>query len=202
MNEYPEIDYPYTLYFQGIAMPKWSNCWQFQSLSEGDIEWPLDQVHACIDHCGQIESEERDYFLIAAQQMLLAMIDGRDEFMTDSDQFSVADCQVIYAALIEGLQQMIMIAEREQVVFWIGGYEQDRERLVEAIRRFHLGEQHPDYFVPPHRLRRQRERLFTLNAQRKDLRRRLATIGPHKSLKRFIHELKDRPDLGSAQHLP
>lgn len=191
MTLYPDSDFPFTFYFQGIAMPKWSNCWHFQPVDGGDVEWYVDQVHTRIDHVGVIESEESAVFTIAAQQVLLQSIDHKEKFTPHVD-FSEKDREAVYQGLLAGLRQMIALAEAEEVVFWTGGYESDRATLVDAVRRFRLGDQHPDYFQPRHRIRRREERLFQLNYQRKELRRRLATIGSDKVLKRFIYELKDR----------
>src|SRR5882724_10696201 len=98
--------------------------------------------------------------------------------------YSSEERESIYDGLISGLQQMISISEMEEVVFWTSGYQKDCDRLVDALRRFRLGNQHPEYFQPWHRVRRRNDKLSHINYQRKDLRRRLATIGPNKPLKR------------------
>lgn len=196
MDDYPEADFPYTLYFQGIAMPKWSNCWHFQPVADSSVDWYIDQVHGRMDHVGNMESEESDIFLIAAQQVLLQAIDRKDEFVGQPDIGTSSEfMEMIYASFMDGLQQMIRLAEKADVVFWTSGYQKDCDNLLDAMRRFRLGPQHPDYFHPLHRIRRQQDRRFHLNSQRKQMRQRLATVGPDKQLKRFIHELKDRPEV-------
>src|SRR5882724_7891248 len=45
MLNHLESDFPWTLYFQGIAMPKWSNCWHFQPVADSDVDWYVEQVH-------------------------------------------------------------------------------------------------------------------------------------------------------------
>ncbi|MCX6956504.1 MAG: hypothetical protein NTV51_30595 [Verrucomicrobia bacterium] len=164
-------------------------------MADSHVDWYIDQVHGRMDHVGNIESEESDIFLIAAQQVLLQAIDRKDEFVRQSDIGPTDDLVVIYANFLSGLQQMIHLAEKEDVVFWTSRYQKDCDNLVDAIRRFRLGPQHPDYFHPRHRRERQRDKLFHLNWQRKQMRQRLATLGPDKAMKRFIHELKDRPEV-------
>lgn len=193
MDDYPARDFPYTLYFQGIPMPKWSNCWHFQPVADdSNVEWYVAHVLGRMDHVGNIESEEADIFLIAAQQILLEAIDRKNEFTYDTSLTSDTK-ETIHAGFISGLQQMIKMAEAEEVVFWTGGYQKDCDALLDALRRFRLGSQHPEYFQPRHRIERHRDKIFHLNGQRKKMRQRLTSLGSDKALKRFIHELKDRP---------
>lgn len=172
-------------------MPKWSNCWHFLSIADSPVDWYVDQVFTRVHHVGVIESEEADIFLIAAQQVLLQLLDPKEEIFFDLGR-SQEECATIREGLLSGLQQMIVASEHEEVVFWTSGYDADHKKLVDTLQRFRLGDQHSEYVPPPHRLHRQQETLLHLNSQRKEMRRRLATIGPDKNLKRFIHELKDR----------
>lgn len=81
MDEYPDRDFAWTLYFQGVAMPRWANCWHFQPVADSGVDWAVDQVHGRLDHVGVIESEESDTFVIAAQQVLLSMLARKAEFV-------------------------------------------------------------------------------------------------------------------------
>lgn len=169
-----------------------SNYWHLQFVDEkSPAESCIEGIFGRLDHDG-VESEEGDRFVIAAQEVLLQAIDRREEFLgdfegTDDEQ------KKQYGALINGLQQMIALSEGEAVVFWTNGTAADQAQLIEAIRRFRLGKAHPDYFWPRHRQWRESERIFQINWQRKELRQRLMTSDPDKSLKRFIHNLADRP---------
>lgn len=191
MDEYPEIDFPWTHYFQGVPMPRWSNCWHFLPVADSSVDWYLDQVRGRLDHVGTIESEEAAVFAIAAQQVLLNALDRKEEFLREVE-CPTMEREAVYQGLLSGLQQMIATCDREEVVFWTSGYARDREILVDAIRRFQLGSAHPDYFTPPHRIRRRQEHLLHLNIQRRALRGRSSTAGFDKALKRFLHELGDR----------
>jgi hypothetical protein len=191
MDEYPDSDFPWTLYFQGVAMPKWANCWYFHPMADSSVDWYVDQVHGRLDHVGVIESENSDIFAIVAQQVLLSMLERKEEFIRELDH-PPAEREGIYDGLLSGLQRMIVISDDEEVVFWTSGYVRDQEKLIDAMRRFRLGASHPDYFCPPHRIRRRQERLSHLNLQRRKLRGRSATTGLPKAVKRFLHDLDDR----------
>jgi hypothetical protein len=191
MDEYPDSDFPWTHYFQGAAMPRWSNCWHFQPVAESGVDWYLDQVRGRLDHVGGIESEESEVFAIAAQQVLLSALERKDEFLRELN-YPMQEREGIYQGFLSGLQLMIASCDHEEVVFWTSGYEHDGTKLIDAIRRFRLGEAHPEYFRPPHRIRRREERLLHLNMQRTELRRRSSTAGFDKALKRFLHDLKNR----------
>lgn len=192
-DDYPDSDHPWTFYFQGKAMPKWSNCWHWQTIAESRVGSYVDLVITRIDHVGTIESEESENFTIAAQQTLIALIDQK-EALSPYPAVSVEETQEIYENLIKGIQEMISISEQHDVVFWTSGYDDDQKMIQDAIARFELGETHADYLEPPHRVRQRNQRLFELNWQRKELRRRIDTIGRDKALKTFLHNLKDKKD--------
>jgi hypothetical protein len=191
MGEYPENDFPWTLYFQGKAMPRWSNCWHFQPVPDGKYDWYLDRVQTRLHHVGQLESDEAGIFLIAAQEVLIHVIDHKQPFLEGAKDLSDPP-ESVYESFISGLCAMIQIAETESVVFWTSGYEADDQMVTEAVRRFQLGAAHPDYLVPPHRIAEQTRIESNIEWQRKDLRRRSQQRGVAKELKRFLHDLPKR----------
>jgi hypothetical protein len=191
-NDYQEADSPWTLYFQGEAMPKWSNCWMWIGVPDSNMDWYVDQVRGRIDHQG-IESEDSEIFIIAAQQTLIAAIDIRDSFASHPPTRPEED-RKIYANLIEGIFKMIAIAETTDVVFWTSGYDRDKENLQEAISKYQLGETHPDFSPPPHRARRRDELLFNLNWSRKKLRKRIQDGKLEKMFRNHLHNLKKIED--------
>jgi hypothetical protein len=193
MPEYPSSEFPWPFYFQELHLPKWSNCWHLLRIPDTWVDRYVDRVWGRIDHVGNIESEDADVFIIAAQQVLLEAIAQKEEFLRDEDwDRRPEDLQMIYDALLLGLRKTIEAAERTDVVFWTAGHPEDGEAVLEAIRRFQLGPQHVDYLEPPHRVQQKWDVRSKMNHQRKELRRCLAAIGPNKVLKRFIHDLKDR----------
>jgi len=193
-SDYPDRDFPYTFYFQGIEMPKYSNQWWANPPKGNRHDQYIDLVYSRIDHVGNIESEEADNFLIVAQEVLLLLLTEKEEDFTVDGIKTPELLKEIRTNLISGYQQMIRIADQEEVIFWTSGYPADLERLNDAIRRFKLGPGHPDYFEPRHRRDRRDSRLSAINWQRGDLRRLLPTLGRNKPLKTWLHNLKDKPN--------
>lgn len=195
-RDYPAADFPWTLYFHGVEMPKWSNCWGFLPLPEKHPDWDAGLVYSRIDHVGQVESEEADTFIVAAQQMLLASVDQYEGFLhRAAAEVPTESLELAYQNLQSGLRQMILLAEKETVVFWAGGYTDAADLAREAVRRFKLGHGSPDYLEPPHRLTRARDRALTIDLQRTLLRRHVSEGGGlDKSMRRFVLELPKRTE--------
>ena len=191
MDEYPDSDFPWTFYFQGLAMPRWSNCWQFQPVPDRSYDWYLDRVHTRLHHVGKLESEEATIFLVAAQEVLIQAIDHKAAFL-DGVRDLADPPETVFDRFISGLGAMIQIAETESVVFWTSGYEADGRNVAEAVRRFRLGPPHPDFIVPPHRITEKAKTETIIEWQRKELRRRSQKRGLKKELKRILHDLPKR----------
>lgn len=191
MDEYPESDFPWTFYFQGLAMPRWSNCWHFQPVPDGHHDWYLDRVHTRLHHVGHLESEEAGIYLVAAQEVLIQAIDHKAAFLAGVRDLSDQP-ETVFDSFISGLCATIKIAETESVVFWTSGYEADGRNVTEAVRRFRLGAQHPDFIVPPHRIAEKAKTETAIEWQRKELRRRSQQRGLARDLKRNLHDLPKR----------
>ncbi len=188
-DDYPDSDFPYTLYFQGVALPRWSNCWCFIKLRESPADWFVERVWGRIDHVGVIESEEAGIAIIAAQQVLREMIERPEEcFQFDGASDGAPRIRSeVFAGVIGGLRRMIELAESEEVVFWTSGYSADLDRLREAVGKFRTGE-----LTPPHRITWKREIEQEIWNQRRDLRRLAHLTCEEKDLRRFIHQLPRR----------
>lgn len=176
-----EDDFPFTLYFQDRVMPKWSNWWIYPSDYNDnieplghDVEWCVKSVISGMQHCCCLNSEESPIFIIAAQRVLLELVRDVPSFEESYHQLasvtriseSLAD---VYNGVISGLIEMIKIAEQADVVFYSSGYPEDQKVVIEAMRRFSLGDGHLDYLLPLHRAVRQRSDLMCVNRQRKEL---------------------------------
>lgn len=187
-DDYPESDFPYTLFFQGIALPRWANCWGFVAAPDAEAEWFVDRVWGRIDHVGIVESEEAGIFIIAAQKLLRVMLQNPADCLRYApDKGESLSYEVIYAGLVGGLRRMIELAEYEDVVFWTSGYPRDGEMLREAITKYRAGE-----FIPPHRTKWRHEIETMIWTQRRDLRRLAASGNVEKETRRFIHALPSR----------
>jgi hypothetical protein len=188
-DDYPDSDFPYTLFFQGVAMPQWANCWGFVKLPESSADWFVDRIWGRIDHVGIVESEEAGIFTIAAQQVLCAMLESPDDCLQYEETAEGAPRlrTPVYAGIIGGLRQMIELAESEEVVFWTSGYVRDADRLREALGKYRAGE-----LTPPHRIKGRQEIEQQIWTQRRELRRLAQSGRAEKEIRRFIHALPQR----------
>lgn len=188
-DEYPDSDFPYTLFVQGVAMPQWANCWGFVELRESQADWFVDRVWPRIDHVGNIESEDAGIFTIAAQRVLCEMLERPDDCLKyeDTSEGTPRLRDGAYAGIIGGLRQMIELAESEEVIFWTSGYARDAERLRNALGKYRSGE-----LIPPHRTKWKAEIEQQIWAQRRELRRLAQSRSAEKEIRRFIHALPPR----------
>jgi hypothetical protein len=198
-----DLDYPWTLYFNGEPMPRWSNCWSLCDLLKHAIK--SCEEHSCaeshadfsllmdrMDPAHTVESEDGDRFRICCLTLLVLLLRHKSAVLEklalfDPDDSSIAED--IYAGVRDGLIAMHALTLRDGIAFWSVGYDSDFERLTEAIRRSQLPSSHPDYLEPPH-LRAKREEV---TSRLRDLRCSLLEIVKtdhlSKDLRRFIHEL-------------
>jgi hypothetical protein len=61
-----------------------------------------------------------------------------------------AKAEEVYEGLIAAAFQMRDLTKQDGVAFWTSGYEADRLRLEEAMRRSLLDGKNPEYDAPPH----------------------------------------------------
>ena len=188
MSEYPDNEFPWTFYFNGIALPKWGACWGMAdvcSFNDPRKSWEWDvgprdiYILDCrIDHVGVVESADPDVFRYAVQEVLCILLDKREavfEKLRRSWDFP-ADLDEIYGGLVEAAFQMRELAVRDGRAFWISGYEAERLRLIEAIRRASLPPGSLDYAPPPH-VRSIRSQLESFWRQQAKTLHRVASAG-------------------------
>ena len=161
MSEYPDNEFPWNFYFNGIVMPKWGCCWSladvFKSI-EPDKHWDHEighrdiyMVECRIDHVGTIESEDPSLFIYVVQEVLTNLLYDRPTVEEKLRVGSLAKhAAEIYDGLVEAAFQMRELTSQHDYAFWTTGYEADRLRLVEAIRRSNLKSSDPDFQIPPH----------------------------------------------------
>ncbi len=191
--EFKDEDYPLVLFFQGVQMPKWAGYWpgipdykKVDITHYYDIDSYLDHVYGRIDH-DNLESEEAPSFILAAQRTLESILERPDAF--ERKDWSREQQAEIRTDVVEGLCQMIQLAEGEEVVFWTNGLTKDLEPHLEAIRRFRLGPGHPEYLEPPHRFWRRLAVLRQLDMQRDRLRDLVNTLPVDKNTQVFVQGL-------------
>ncbi len=131
MTDYPEKDFPWTFYFNGVAMPKWGACWpSFKPEMQANWDWdvgPRDfYVISCkIDHVGKVESASPHVFLYAVQELLCVLFTEREGVLERIRNWKhpQAKPQEVYQGLVDAAFAMRERTQKDGVAFWISGYE-------------------------------------------------------------------------------
>jgi hypothetical protein len=199
-DEYPESERPWTFYFNGEVMPKWGACWpskvmDFVPRSESYYadEEPgyLDIERFCckIDHAGGYESDDPGRFIFAVQAVLLILLNHKEAVLKEIGE----QAEEIYSGLVEAAFQMQALTVKHGYAFWTSGYEKDRLRLLDVIRRCHLPEDSPEYMLAPHLQRIESNIQSHTGRQVKEL-HELAQSGRfEKDLRRKLHMMTPLP---------
>ena len=210
-NDYPESEFPWTFYFNGETMPRWTNCWgacdMFHLVSKEIDEWDqritshdLVMLYRRIDHVGSVESEERGRFQVLALTLIEAMMTSeaailaaisRCEWVRDRG-FNTKD---IYHGVLDGLFKMVQLTERDGMSFWIAGHPTDRDHLLEFIRRTKLPQEHPDHYDSPHIRTDRLGAQFRYEQLRKEIIGVVHASGVPKDARRQVHELPHHQEL-------
>jgi hypothetical protein len=155
-DQYPESDFPWSFYFNGELMPKWGACWGLAQVTsflqlERDADQELGRrdiyiIYCKIDHVGVVESADPDVFIFAVQEVLHILLSQRDSVLAGlSDQ-----SPDVYSGLVAAAFRMRALAIQQRCAFWSSGYEEDRVRLLEALRRCQLPFDSPEFTLSPH----------------------------------------------------
>ena len=92
MSDYPDADWPYTFYFNGQELPKWSAQWHLCDLgvflNGFEDDWDefisykhIWQLQCRLDHVGVVESEDPGIFRVCVQEVLLRLIQHREDVL-------------------------------------------------------------------------------------------------------------------------
>ncbi|MFO1488351.1 MAG: hypothetical protein U1F83_04875 [Verrucomicrobiota bacterium] len=192
---YPEKDFPWTFYFNGAAMPKWGWCWSFSKYNDPQKSWDWDvgprdiYILECrIDHVGTIESADPDLFRYAVQESLCILLDNKESVFEDLRKTKAfpAKPEEIYEDLVEASFQMRELTIRNQCAFWTRGYESDRLKLMESMRRAFLPAGNPEFEPAPH-IRSIKTQLKSIwRGQAKKLHRVAASGGLSKEIRKRL----------------
>lgn len=200
---YPEHDFPWTHYFNGVPMPRWSNCGHLVPMLERAEDFMRDwdefvgfphlwRLQCRMDHCGVVESEQPDIFRLCC--LTLAFVLLRDEvaildsLAAEGAQYGGTPSEV-FTGVRDGLFAMHHRCLEDGIAFWTSGYETDRDFLRDSIRRNHLPQTDPDWLEAPHVQRNRSETELRISFIRRDI---IALIGTRqfpKDVRRLIHEL-------------
>jgi hypothetical protein len=195
-DEYPESDFPWSFYFNGEVMPKWGACWGMAQVAnflqlERDADQDLGHrdvyiIYCQIDHVGVVESADPDVFVYAVQEVLHILLSQRDSVFSSLSNKSPD----VYSGLVAATFRMRELAIQQRCAFWSSGYEEDRVRLVEVMRRCQLPPDSPDFTLSPH-IKRWRSALqFQRDWQVRQL-HQLAQSGQlDKDIRKRLHEIR------------
>lgn len=202
-QDYPDRDSPWRFYFNGVELPKWSATWCSASLLERAralmenwderIGWSDLWILYCrIDHVGIVESEDPLRFCVCASVLLEVLLSEESSLISELVAFAQernTTAEEVFSGLRDGLFQMLELATCDQIAFWTTGYEHDRVKLAETVRRHRLPVSHPDYLEAPHVKADRREAVLRLAFLRKDLRDLAFKRDFPKKISSFIHNL-------------
>jgi len=185
-TDYPESDFPYTFYFHGTAMPKWTSCWSYNPVvfKEDWIGYLCWLVKCKIDHVGVIESEDSEIMQICINRYLCAILENKDKVLMDlAKYYPDESSQEIVDSMISGLLLMGEIIAENPKVAWINGYDSDLKKLDEMLE---LKNQ-----VYPHEVNRKGDMKSAISSSLKDLRHYISNNESPKNVKKYA--LKPRP---------
>lgn len=202
MDPYPDEDFPWTFYFNGVAMPKWGACWGMADIGLSkdahNPSWDMEVgprdiwiIGGTIDHVGKVESADPKVFRYVVQEVLCTLLGNREVVLEKLGRawgFPV-DPEEVYGGLVEAAFQMRELAIRDNRAFWNNGYEADRLDLIEAIRRSSLPVDHPEHLPPPHVRTQQLWLEIHWKRQLKELHRIASSGGLNKPLRRRLLDL-------------
>lgn len=180
---YPQADWPYTFYFNGVQMPKWTAQWHLCGLqgllNDYTDDWDefigykhLRYLEIWLHQIGVIRSEDPLIFRVCAQEMLSLLLGRPDEVLKNIQAAAPLGLSApeILNGLTEGIAQMLALCEREGRAVWISGYPADQEfRLASMLSRLDPDPPRPSLELP-HVIQRREELLNRSRTQLKNLR--------------------------------
>lgn len=201
MSDYPDADWPYTFYFNGCELPKWSAQWHLCDL--GGVlngfkdDWDefigyqhIWQLQCRLDHVGGVESEDPGIFRVCVQEVLLQLIQHRGEIMKRLPaSTSRASAKEVFDDLVEGAARMLVLCAQERRAFWTSGDAAAQERLKEFMSGCPNEETRPESVVPPHVSQRRMEMESRAVFQLKALRALAQSGALEKRLRQIVNQL-------------
>lgn len=197
-----DLDYPWTLYFNGEPMPRWSNCWNQCHLLQHANGSVTDETYyglRCLqdlqdrmDLAHIVDSEDGDMFRICCLTLLALLLEHKSAVLEALAPWNADDnktAEEIYSGVRDGLITMHALTLRDGFAYWSVGYDTDFVRLTESMKRSQLPSSHPDHLDPPHVRKRRDDVSSRLRTLRCSLLETVATQKLSKQVRRFIHEL-------------
>lgn len=169
-DSYPDQDYPWNFYFNGVLMPKWGSSWflpghMFQSEDKWREDFledfsyrDIELAHCKIDHVGVVESEDPGVFRYTVQEVLCLYLEHREEILDYVKSIPLGEnssaggypAEEILEGVVNAAFQMLELITEHQMAFWISGYEGDRLCLVDFMERTKLPKDDQRFLLAPH----------------------------------------------------
>lgn len=162
-------DYPWTFYFNGHELPKWSGVWClcrydckkiFKGVDNDRIfsEKDLWNIYYSIDHVGCAESYDWDLFCESVLEILIYHLKNKRKIIKTINKVKKEDSECgiddsadfIYENISQGLEMMARISLKETRALWTNGYEEDRQNLITMIEQYECLRSSPKYIDLPH----------------------------------------------------
>ena len=206
MSDYPNSNWPYPFYFNGEELSGWSAQWHLCSIGDflndfvDDPETGWDEfigfqhiwhLQCRIDHTGSIDSEDATIFHVCAQEVLRVILLNRLKVVESINSCDIGDSDAdeVFLQIVEGLAKMIELCVRDGCAFWTSGSDEDREQVLDRMRRSRLPREHPEFVESPHERQRTSEQLLRAGFQLSEL-RSLAQNGSLDShLRQIVNQL-------------
>jgi hypothetical protein len=130
-----------------LGMARVANFLQLERDADQDVGHRDVYIIYCqIDHVGVVESADPDVFIYAVQEVLHILLSQRDSVLASLSDRSPD----VYSGLLGAAFRMRELAVQQRCAFWSSGYEGDRMRLLEVMRRCQLPSDSPEFTLPPH----------------------------------------------------
>ncbi len=188
---YPAHDFPWTHYFNGEPLPRWSNCWHLVpmlSYAEDYMKGWEDElvgfVHlwrlGCrMDHLG-VESEDPEVFRLCCLTLCYVLLRHKADIMgeleAEGPKYGGTPLE-IFTGVRDGLFAMHRRCLADGIAFWASGYEAGQDALCDAMRRNRLPPSDPDWLEAPHFQRQRFDAECRLSHIRSDILSLLGTRG-------------------------
>jgi hypothetical protein len=168
-------------YFNGELMPPYSNMWSWCNfgfvLNHFEDDWDsvvgyknIWLLKCKIDH-EDVESEDPEVFLVCVQELILAVLQHRDEILNSVSQRANVDMRAeqIVENILAGLKRMRVLCKKLGYAMWVTGDNSAQELLCEYIRRCTSSEIDTERWEFPHVSAAAREVKFRIELQEQKL---------------------------------
>ena len=218
MSNYPDSDWPYPFFFNGEELPPWSAQWHLCEIRDylndfvDDPESGWDEfigfqhiwhLQCRIDHIGSIDSEDATIFHVCAQEVLRVMLLNRPKVIESIRLRDTGDSTAdeVFLQIVKGLARMLELCVQDGCAFWTSGYNEDRERVLDWMRRSKLPREHPEFVESPHERQRASEQVLRAGFQLSELRSLAQNKTLDRQLRKIVNQLPKLTEQDAAPQI-